>query len=166
MTSPASATPTRPPPPRRAEAGRNDDYRYVWIRDQSYAAPAAAAAGAAELLDSAVRFVGERLLADGPRLAPAYTVHGAAVPGQRELDLPGYPGGLSRTGNHVKSQFQLDSYGEDLLLFAAAERRQRPDTDAWKATGLAVRTIAERWREPGAGFWELDPRPRTHSRLT
>ncbi|MEU6514973.1 glycoside hydrolase family 15 protein [Streptomyces sp. NPDC046978] len=152
--------------PERAEAGRNYDYRYVWIRDQSYAGQAAAAAGAVELLDSAVRFVGERLLADGPRLAPAYTVHGAAVPGQRELDLPGYPGGLSRTGNHVKSQFQLDSYGEALLLFAAAERRQRLDTDAWKAAGLAVRTIAERWREPDAGIWELDPRPWTHSRLT
>ncbi|MEU7057238.1 glycoside hydrolase family 15 protein [Streptomyces sp. NPDC046197] len=151
--------------PERAEAGRNYDYRYVWIRDQSYAGQAAAAAGATELLDAAVRFVRERLLADGPRLAPAYTVHGTAVPGQRELDLPGYPGGFSRIGNHVCKQFQLDCFGEALLLFAAAERADRLDADAFKAADLAVRAIAERWREPDAGIWELDPRPWTHSRL-
>ena len=33
--------------PERAEAGRNYDYRYVWIRDQCYAGQAVAAAGAA-----------------------------------------------------------------------------------------------------------------------
>ncbi|MFJ8196568.1 glycoside hydrolase family 15 protein [Streptomyces sp. NPDC096152] len=152
--------------PERAEEGRNYDYRYVWIRDQSYAGQAAAAAGAPELLDYAVRFVGERLLADGPRLAPAYTVYGTPVPGQRELDLPGYPGGFSRIGNHVEKQFQLDCFGEALLLFAAAERHGRLDGDGWKAAETAVRAVAERWREPDAGIWELDDRPWTHSRLT
>ncbi|WP_112469876.1 glycoside hydrolase family 15 protein [Streptomyces triticisoli] len=152
--------------PERAEAGRNYDYRYVWIRDQSYTGQAAAAANAPELLDAAVRFVSERLLDDGPRLAPAYTVHGTPVPGQRELDLPGYPGGFSRIGNHVDKQFQLDCFGEALLLFAAAERRGRLDADAWKAAELAAGAIGERWREPDAGIWELDPRPWTHSRLT
>ncbi|MDX2677381.1 glycoside hydrolase family 15 protein [Streptomyces sp. NY05-11A] len=151
--------------PERAEAGRNYDYRYVWIRDQSYAGQAAAAAGAPDLLDAAVRFVSARLAADGTRLAPAYTVHGSAVPGQRELDLPGYPGGFSRVGNHVSDQFQLDCFGEALLLFAAAERADRLDADAWKAAELAVRAISERWREPDAGIWELDARQWTHSRL-
>ncbi|MFD4950600.1 glycoside hydrolase family 15 protein [Streptomyces sp. NPDC058451] len=152
--------------PERAEAGRNYDYRYVWIRDQSYAGQAAAAVNAPELLDTAVRFVSERLLADGPHLAPAYTVHGTPVLDQRELDLPGYPGGFSRIGNHVEKQFQLDCFGEALLLFAAAERQGRLDADAWKAAELAVGAIAERWREPDAGIWELDPRPWTHSRLS
>jgi hypothetical protein len=152
--------------PERAETGRNYDYRYVWIRDQSMAGQAAAAAGATELLDHAVRFVGERLLADGPGLAPAYTVHGTPVPGQRELDLPGYPGGFSRVGNRVGEQFQLDCFGEALLLFAAAERHGRLDADGWKAADLAVRAAAERWREPDCGIWELTPRKWTHSRLT
>ncbi|MEV0181745.1 glycoside hydrolase family 15 protein [Streptomyces sp. NPDC050625] len=152
--------------PERAETGRNYDYRYVWIRDQSYAGQAAAAAGAHDLLDAAVRFVSERLLADGPRLAPAYTVHGDTVPQQRELDLPGYPGGFSRVGNHVSEQFQLDCFGEALLLFAAAQRADRLSADARKAADLAVRAIAERWREPDAGIWELKARPWTHSRLT
>ncbi|WP_037851237.1 glycoside hydrolase family 15 protein [Streptomyces sp. NRRL S-340] len=152
--------------PERAEAGRNYDYRYVWIRDQSLAGQAAAAADAPELLDAAVRFVRERLLDDGPGLAPAYTVHGRPVPGQRELDLPGYPGGSSRIGNHVEKQFQLDCFGEALLLFAAAERAGRLDTDGQRAAEVAVRAIAERWREPDAGIWELDPEHWTHSRLT
>ncbi|MFJ7905055.1 glycoside hydrolase family 15 protein [Streptomyces sp. NPDC096198] len=152
--------------PERAEAGRNYDYRYVWIRDQSYTGQAAAAANAPALLDSAVHFVSEHLLADGPRLAPAYTVHGTPVPAQQELDLPGYPGGFSRIGNHVKKQFQLDCFGEALLLFAAAERQDRLDTSGWNAAETAVRAIARRWREPDAGIWELDNRPWTHSRLT
>jgi GH15 family glucan-1,4-alpha-glucosidase len=152
--------------PERAEAGRNYDYRYVWIRDQSYAGQAAAVTGAADLLDAAVRFVTERLLDDGPRLAPAYTVHGTPVPDQRELDLPGYPGGFSRIGNRVEKQFQLDCFGEALLLFAAAQRQDRLDDAAGKAADAAVRAIAVRWREPDAGIWELDARPWTHSRLT
>ncbi|MFD7994751.1 glycoside hydrolase family 15 protein [Streptomyces mexicanus] len=152
--------------PERAEAGRNYDYRYVWIRDQSYAGQAAAAAGTPELLDASVHFVTERLLADGPRLAPAYTVHGTPVPEQRELGLPGYPGGSSRIGNQVEKQFQLDCFGEALLLLAAAERAGRLDADGWKAADLAVHSIAERWREPDCGIWELDPRPWTHSRLS
>ncbi|MGW5198150.1 glycoside hydrolase family 15 protein [Streptomyces spiralis] len=151
--------------PERAEAGRNYDYRYVWIRDQSYAGRAAAAVNAPELLDAAVRFVGERLLADGPRLAPAYTVHGTPVPDQRELDLPGYPGGFSRIGNKVSGQFQLDCFGEALLLFATAARAGRLDGEGWKAAELAVRAIAERRGEPDAGIWELRPEPWTHSRL-
>ncbi|WP_055490892.1 glycoside hydrolase family 15 protein [Streptomyces sp. TP-A0356] len=152
--------------PARAEEGRYHDDRYVWIRDQSYAGQAAAAAEAPKLLDAAVRFVGERLRADGPRLAPAYTVHGSPVPGERELDLPGYPGGFSRVGNRVRRQFQLDCFGEALLLFAAAERRGRLDALGWRAAELAVSAIAERGRQPDAGMWELDARPWTHSRLT
>jgi GH15 family glucan-1,4-alpha-glucosidase len=152
--------------PERAEEGRNYDYRYVWIRDQSYAGQAAAAVHSPELLDTAVRFVSERLLTDGPHLAPAYTVHGTAVPDQRELDLPGYPGGFSRIGNDVENQFQLDCFGEALMLFAAAKRQGRLGADGWKAAETAVRAVTERWREPDAGIWELDDQPWTHSRLT
>ncbi|MEU3660391.1 glycoside hydrolase family 15 protein [Streptomyces sp. NPDC032940] len=151
--------------PERAEEGRNYDYRYVWIRDQSYAGQAAAAANTPHLLDDAVRFVSERLLTDGPHLAPAYTVHGTRVPSQQELDLPGYPGGFSRIGNHVDKQFQLDCFGEALLLLAAAERHDRLDSDGWKAAETAVRAITERWREPDAGIWELNDHHWTHSRL-
>ena len=151
--------------PERAEAGRNYDYRYVWIRDQCYAGQAVAAAGDHPLLGDAVGFVADRLLADGDRLMPAYTTTGDPVPTEREMGLPGYPGGHNRVGNWVNQQFQLDTFGEALLLFAAAERHDRMTTEAWRAVTVAADAIAGRWSEPDAGIWEIDDRHWAHSRL-
>ncbi len=152
--------------PERAEAGRNYDYRYVWIRDQCYAGQAAAAAGTEPLLDAAVRFVSERLLEHGDRLAPAYTTRGEPIPDQRHLDLPGYPGGYDIVGNRVVHQFQLDAFGEALLLLADAGNCDRLGVEHWKAAEVAADAIAKRWQEPDAGIWEIDDRAWTHSRLT
>jgi alpha,alpha-trehalase len=151
--------------PERAQAGRNYDYRYVWIRDQAFAGQAVASAGPYPLLDAAVTFVRDRLLEHGPALAPAYTVRGGRVPDERSVDLPGYPGGRDVVGNHVNAQFQLDAFGEALLLFAAAARHDRLDADGWRAVVQAADAIESRWREPDAGIWELDPDEWTHSRL-
>jgi len=152
--------------PERAEAGRNYDYRYAWIRDQCYAGQAVAAVGPHPLLDDALSFVTDRLLADGPKLKPAYTVDGGPVPDERTLDLAGYPGGVDTVGNWVNQQFQLDSLGESLALFAAAARHDLLDTDHWRAVETAVAAIVERGEQPDAGIWELDNQRWTHSRLT
>ena len=152
--------------PERAEQARNYDYRYVWIRDQCYAGQAVAVDGPHALLDDAVNFVAQRLLADGPDLRPAYTLDGGAVPDERSLRLPGYPGGTDILGNHAHAQFQLDVFGEALLLFAAAARYDHLDSQAYRAVTAAASAIARRWRQPDAGVWELDTRHWTHSRLT
>jgi hypothetical protein len=151
--------------PERAEASRNYDYRYVWIRDQCFAGEAVAALGSYPLLDDAVRFVRGALLEHGPDLRPAYTTTGDRVPDQRSLDLPGYPGGYDLVGNWVNKQFQLDNFGEALLLLSAAARADRLDTEGWSAIEVAADAIAARWTEPDAGIWEIDPKPWTHSRL-
>ena len=152
--------------PERAEQGRDYDYRFAWIRDQCYAGQAVAAAGGGELLTSAVGFVRDRLLEDGSKLVPAYTVTGDPVPRRTELDLPGYPGAPTVcTGNGVRDQFQLDVFGEALLLFAEADRLGVLEGDGWRAAETAVAAIAERWGEADAGIWELDDRHWTHSRL-
>jgi hypothetical protein len=152
--------------PERARAGANYDYRYAWIRDQCWVGQAVAAHGPHPLLEDAVRFVTERLLADGPALRPAYRVDGGLVPREVSLDLAGYPGGDDCVGNRVTDQFQLDVFGEALLLLAAAARWDALGPDAWRAVETAVDAIRDRWSEPDAGVWELDDRPWTHSRLT
>ena len=151
--------------PERAEEGRNYDYRYAWIRDQVYAGRAAAAAGAFPLLDDAVAFISARLHEDGPKLVPAYTADGGRVPDQRDLELPGYPGGYDLVGNWVNKQFQLDALGESLLLLAAAGSHDRLDSGSTKAAEIAADAIAQRWQEPDAGIWEIDNQAWTHSRL-
>lgn len=151
--------------PERAEQGRNYDYRYCWIRDQCYAGQAVAAGGAHPVLDDVVRFVTERVLVDGPKLRPAYTVTGAALPHERNLDLPGYPGAVTKLGNSVTDQFQLDVFGEALLLLAAAGRLGRLDGTGWRAVQTLVRAIQQRWREPDTGVWEVGERRWAESRL-
>jgi GH15 family glucan-1,4-alpha-glucosidase len=151
--------------PERARQRRNYDYRYAWIRDTCIAGQAVAAAGPHALLAETTAFVAERLLADGPDLRPAYTATGGPVPDERALPLPGYPGAPPVAGNHAGRQFQLDGFGEALLLFAAAARRGVLDRDGRRAARVAAGAIAARWREPDAGIWELEERRWTHSRL-
>jgi hypothetical protein len=151
--------------PERAEQGRNYDYRFAWIRDQCFAGLAAVRAGLDDLADSAIDFVSSRLIADGGGMRPAYRVDGGSVPDQRSLDLPGYPGSGVREGNHVNQQFQLDAFGEALLLLGAAARSGRRTDQARRAAGIAAQAIRASWMRPDAGIWEVEPRRWTHSRL-
>ena len=153
--------------PERAEGNRNYDYRYVWIRDSCYVGRAGACIpGGEAMLDDAVRFVSGRLLADKDQLSPAYLPDGSPVPGELVLeDLPGYPGGTDVIGNHIRGQFQLDAFGEALLLLALAASRGRLDAPGWKAAAIAADTIERRWGEADSGIWELEPNFWTHSRL-
>lgn len=151
--------------PERAEAGRNYDYRYVWLRDQCYAGLAAAVDEPHPLLDDALRFTTARVLDHGDRLLPAYRPDGTPPPDETSLDLPGYPGGADIVGNHVNDQFQLDTLGELLQLHAAAVRHDRIDGDTQRAIDVIVRLITERWDTPEAGVWELPDAWWTQSRL-
>lgn len=151
--------------PERADAGRNYDYRYVWIRDQCYVGQAAAVDAAHPLLDDAVGFVARQLLADGADLKPVYTINGGPVPDERSLRLPGYPGGSDVLGNRAHSQFQLDIFGEALLLFAASARHGHIDGPLLRAVSAAIVAIGSRWHEPDAGIWEIETQRWAHSRL-
>ncbi len=152
--------------PERADANRSYDYRYVWVRDTCDVGRAGASiSGGEAMLDDAVRWVAARLLADGDNLAPAYLDDGSPVPAIDKLHLPGYPGGHDVVGNHIADQFQLDAFGEALLLFALAASRQRLDATGWEAADKAAAAIERRWKEPDSGIWELDPKRWAHSRL-
>ncbi|HZU80503.1 MAG TPA: glycoside hydrolase family 15 protein [Acidimicrobiales bacterium] len=153
--------------PERADRGRDYDYRYCWIRDVTMAALAVdAAAPQSDLVEQWGCFVRDRVLEHGRDLAPAYRADGRAVPAPTHLELPGYPGGHDVVGNQVRDQFQLDIFGDALLLFAVLARRGALDGDGWRAAELAVQAIAERWDEPDSGIWETDPQWFAASRLT
>jgi GH15 family glucan-1,4-alpha-glucosidase len=153
--------------PERADSRRRYDYRYVWLRDLCYAGQAAAAAGADDLRDRLASFVTSCVLAHGSDLRAAYDRDGGPVPGACRLDgLPGYPGGSPVVrGNDAGAQYQLDVFGEILLLLSALAERDALDSDGSRAVEAAVASIMERWQEPDAGIWELDPQLWTHSRL-
>jgi hypothetical protein len=151
--------------PERAEMGRNYDYRYVWVRDQAMVGQAIARVGDHSMLWSAVNFLTERLLQDGAGLHPAYVVDGSNVPEEQTLELPGYPGGNDKIGNKAAEQFQLDAFGEALLLFKAVSEYGDLSSDTWKAAEAAATAIGECWQEPDAGVWEIEPQRWTHSRM-
>jgi alpha,alpha-trehalase len=152
--------------PERAEAGRNYDYRYAWVRDTCCVGRVGAIVDGAEaILDGAVRWTVDRLLADGPTTRPAYTVGGDRVPGEARLDLPGYPGGFDVVGNRAGDQFQLDVFGQSLSLLADAALADRLDVEGWQAAETAVAAVEQRWTEPDAGIWETSPNRWTQSRL-
>ena len=151
--------------PEHLESMRNYDYRYAWIRDQCYAGMALAAHESRDQLARSVRFITERVLADGPNLMPAYTVSGEAIPAERGLRLRGYPGGSVRVGNRVVGQFQLDSLGEVMELLAAAARLDMLGPDELRAAEVTADAIGQRWEQAEAGIWELHDDHWTHSRL-
>lgn len=151
--------------PERPKAHRDYDYRYSWIRDQCYAGQGVARLGPNRLLESALTFVAERINAEGSDLKPAYRVDGGPVPDERSVGLPGYPGGSNVAGNWVRDQFQLDTVGEALNLFAKAAELDLMNADRWEAVTTCVTTIEERWQDPDAGVWELEDDYWTHSRL-
>ncbi|HEX5402904.1 MAG TPA: glycoside hydrolase family 15 protein [Pseudonocardiaceae bacterium] len=151
--------------PERVEAGRNFDYRYVWLRDQCYAGLAVSVTEPHPLLADAVAFTTARVLEHRGDLAPAYRTDGTPLPGESTLRLPGYPGGFDVVGNWVVGQFQLDALGEILQLLAAAARWDQFDGDASHAAQVVVDIIETRWEKPEAGIWELHDTWWTHSRL-
>ena len=112
------------------------------------------------------RFVAERLRADGPELKPPTPRPGHRSRQNSHSTLPGYPGRRVKSGNWVKDQFQLDAFGEALLV----ARRRGPGRPSRHQRHWPARSrrrcdrgplARRRRRHLGAGR-----RPWAHSRLT
>ena len=103
----------------------------------------------------------------GRRSRPPTPSPAARCPTRRQLALPGYPGGADLVGNRVNHQFQLDAFGEALLLFAAAARHGRLDTDRWQRRRSRPSPIAAALApSPTPASGSSTPRHWTHCRLT
>ncbi|MCA9517367.1 MAG: glycoside hydrolase family 15 protein [Myxococcales bacterium] len=144
---------------------RNWDYRYAWIRDAAFAADALTRLGHEESARAFMRWVIGSCADqhEGGRLHVMYAVDGGADLAESTLDsLSGYAGSRPvRIGNGAYDQQQLDIYGELLgTAWLAASRGEHIAHDAWRELTRIVDWVAEHWREPDAGIWEVRGGPR------
>ncbi len=156
--------------PERFGGTRNWDYRYCWIRDASLTLLSLMHGGFYEEAQD-WRVWLRRAVAGHP--AQAQIMYGIA--GERwlpEMELPWLPGyqgaGPVRIGNAASSQFQLDVYGEILDAFYQARRGGLGPVDSSPDLLHALLDhVAEVWREPDEGMWEVrGPRQHfTHSKV-
>ncbi len=156
--------------PEQIGGERNWDYRYTWIRDGTLTLISLHSLGIAEEAE-AFKFWMERTSAGRPRdLQIMYSIEGNRFLPELVLDhLAGHRSSAPvRIGNGAAKQLQLDAYGQlvqSAYLFAKTGGRITPDN--WNfLTGIAD-IVAERWREPDQGIWEIRDEPRhfVHSKL-
>ena len=87
----------------------------------------------------------------------------------RALDWPGYADSRPvRFGNGARDQHQLDNYGwvlDAMWLLVRAGHRLYGET--WRTAMALADHVADRWREPDAGLWEVrgEPAHHVHSKL-
>lgn len=149
---------------------RNWDYRFSWPRDASIGLAAFLAVGKNEEAHSFMHWLLHASRLTRPRLEVLYTVFGKPGPRERELlDVPGYRGSIPvRIGNAASTQHQLDVYGwvlDAAWLLASSGRKLHGET--WRALAGFADFVAERWRGPDAGIWEVrgEPAHYVHSKL-
>ena len=152
--------------PERIGGERNWDYRFAWVRDASLAIDAAYDAG---LVDEGERFVEwlRRVLpddADFP-LDPLYDVEAERLDGEEHiLPLAGYRKSQPvRVGNAAANQLQLDIYGDLVGVLHAAQVRRRSGSgvpELWPALCRMADWLADAWRLPDRGMWEIRAEPR------
>jgi GH15 family glucan-1,4-alpha-glucosidase len=149
---------------------RNWDYRYCWLRDTTFSLLALLAGGytdeAADWRDWLLRAVA----GDPSQLQIMYGAAGERRLTELELDwLPGYEHSAPvRIGNAASEQFQLDVYGEVLdALYQSRRAGLPPDEHVWRLERLLVEFVADAWKSPDEGIWEIrGPRQHfTHSKV-
>ncbi|MGF7151847.1 GH15 family glucan-1,4-alpha-glucosidase [Sphingomonas zeicaulis] len=158
--------------PEATGAGRNWDYRAVWIRDASFTSYALMRLG---FFDEAKAFYGwmsKRMskAADGNTLRIMYAIDGSEAREESELPhLAGYAGSRPvRIGNAAHAQTQLDIYGELLdSIYLFNKYSSSISHEGWLHVCSIVEHVIEHWEEADAGIWEIRDEPRhfLHSRL-
>ena len=146
---------------------RNWDYRYSWIRDSSLTIEALYIGACS---DEAEEFVSFMTSSAGGRASERSLQIMYGIAGEHDLterELPHLRGWRNsapvRIGNGAWGQTQLDVYGEllnSLYLYREQLGELHPEIQAFVAD--LANTAARRWRERGAGMWEMRGEPRHH----
>jgi GH15 family glucan-1,4-alpha-glucosidase len=149
---------------------RNWDYRFCWVRDATLTLEALLIGGYHSEAMRWREWLLRTTAGEPNRLQTMYGVGGERRLTELELDwLDGYAGSAPvRIGNAAHSQLQLDVYGEVAdVLWQATRVGVPPSDDVWSLERLLLKTLAERWKEPDEGIWEVrGPRRHfTHSKV-
>ncbi|WP_329572194.1 glycoside hydrolase family 15 protein [Kitasatospora sp. NBC_01266] len=149
---------------------RNWDYRYCWLRDSSMTLSALLRGGFREEAAAWRRWLLRAIAGDPGDLQAVYGVAGErGLPETEASWLPGYADSAPvRFGNAAVGQLQLDVYGEVVdtlhLAWAAGVPMER---QVWGLLKALMAYLAEHWREPDEGLWEVRGRRQhfTHSKV-
>jgi GH15 family glucan-1,4-alpha-glucosidase len=154
---------------------RNWDYRYVWVRDATFALYSLYALGYADEAEHFFDFiekVTEKCAGDDFDVSLMYTIHGDPVPAEKHLEkLAGYKDSKPvRIGNDASKQFQLDVYGAliDAFYFVSKHGLTDLSKQRWRKLVIRlVRKIDEQWQKPDHGIWEarVGTRHYTYSKI-
>jgi len=155
--------------PEAIGGGRNFDYRYVWLRDGTFAVDALLELGMDAISHRAFAWMLAASRHTHPRLQPIFTLQGIPKPPDAKLPLQGYRGSRPVTlGNGAAHQLQLGNFGD---LVDAAWRYTRHGNALDPESGTRIAEVASFvcriWRNDDSGIWELKgkQRPYTTSKI-
>jgi GH15 family glucan-1,4-alpha-glucosidase len=156
--------------PEAPRTGRNWDYRFCWIRDAYFVVNALNRLGATRIMERYLAFTLNIIAGvSDRRLKPLYTITGAPVPEEMEVEfLDGYRGmGPVRVGNQAYHQVQHDVYGSAILaaphVFFDERLEKRGDAALFSRLEVLGESAAELFNQPDAGIWELRGVQRVHT---
>jgi GH15 family glucan-1,4-alpha-glucosidase len=149
---------------------RNRDYRYARPRDASNGIDALLGVGKQEEARAFMSWLLSATRLDRPRLPVLLTLHGKPPAPERTLTgWPGYAGSTPvRWGNAAANQHQLDGYGWVLdAAWRLSDAGHGLYAETWRTMAGFADQVADRWREPDAGIWEVrsDDTQHVHSKL-
>jgi GH15 family glucan-1,4-alpha-glucosidase len=156
--------------PEAVGAPRNWDYRYVWVRDASWTIDALVDLGYHDEAHAYLFWVTNAARLTQPRVHTMYDLYGShRVPEAELRHLTGYMGSRPvRRGNAAVLQLQLDNWGHLLeAAFIYADRTGEIDRATWQSLRAFVQFVAQNWRRPDQGMWEVRGPPRhfVHSKV-
>ena len=156
--------------PEHLGGSRNWDYRYCWLRDSTLTLLALMNSG---YVKEAAAWTNWLLRAAAGAPAQLQIMYGLA--GERRLAewqvpwLPGYEGSAPvRVGNAAQDQLQLDVFGEVMDTLCQARQHKVVTIEAsWEFQRHLLERLADIWREPDEGLWEVRDGARqfTHSKI-
>ena len=148
---------------------RNWDYRFSWIRDSAFTLNAFLALGYPTEAEAYFWWLMSASQLTTPRLQVLYRLDGGPEARERTLDLDGYRGSRPvRIGNAAVDQLQLDLYGallESAALYTGMGNAL--DRDVGTRFARIADLVADSWRRPDSGIWEVrsEPRQFTQSKM-